>query len=108
MVVTGCQSVPEAPSAVRRPAVLTLENLASCAWRIQATAGNGPGRKVTVPVGETVRFELPAGTYEVEQEALTDPAGGEAVRRFTLPVEAGETYHWRLVTLAAVRRELLP
>lgn len=107
-VVSGCQSIPPAAVAERRPALLVMENLAGCAWRIEAIGADKVARRVAVPIGETVRLDLPGGTYEITQEALMGVEAGESIRRFAMPVAAGETYHWRLVTLTAVRRELVP
>jgi hypothetical protein len=82
--------------------VLVIENLASCAWRVDAVSAGNPMHKITVPVGETIRLELPAGTYEVTQEALAGLDAREATRHFTMPLVSGETYQWRLVTLATM------
>lgn len=95
-------SPPSPRTAEARPAVLVLENLGPCAWRISASATNTATQSVTVPMGETVRLELPGGTYEITQEALAGFAAGEAVRKFEMTLAASETYHWRLVTLATV------
>lgn len=107
LVVAGCQSAPPARVAEERPALLVIENLGNCEWRVEAVATGSPTHRVAVPVGGTVRLELPAGTYEITQEALTGLAADEAVRHFTMPLAAGETYHWRLVTLATVPGGLL-
>jgi hypothetical protein len=106
LVVPGCKSAPHSQAAEQRSAVLMIENLGNCAWRIQAVAAGKPTRSITVPVGGTVRLELSAGTYEMTQEALAGLDAGEAVRHFVMPLAANETYHWRLVTLATVPGDL--
>ncbi len=85
-----------------------MENLGHCSWRITATSAEGRSHSVTIPVSETVHMNLSGGTYEITQEALAGLEAGEAVRRFALSVTAGDTYRWRLVTLATVPRELTP
>jgi hypothetical protein len=107
LVVPGCKSVPPPRVAEQRPAVLVIENLGNCAWKINAVPAGSPPHKVTVPIGETVRFELPAGTYEITQEALAGLEANDSVRRFVMPLAGGETYHWRLATLATVPGDLL-
>jgi hypothetical protein len=107
LAVPGCMSAPPPRAAEVRPAVLVLENLGPCAWRISAASSGSPKRSVTVPIGETVRFEVPAGTYEITQEALAGLAANESVRCFVMPLVASETYHWRLVTLATASRDPL-
>ncbi|HEY8994397.1 MAG TPA: hypothetical protein VIM71_07045 [Lacunisphaera sp.] len=107
-VVSGCQSAPPPQAAAERPAVLVIENLANCAWRIDAISAGTPAHQLTIPVGETVRLELPAGTYEITQEALAGLDAAEATRHFTMPLVSGETYQWRLVTLATMPGGLRP
>ena len=105
--VHGCQSAPQVLVQAPRPAVLVMENLGHCAWRINAKSAERSSHAVTVPVGETVRLERPSGTYEITQEALAGLDAQESMRRFMMPLAAGETYHWRLATLATVSGDLL-
>ena len=107
LVVPGCKTVPQPLVTEQRPAVLVIENLGNCAWQISAVSAGSPMHKVSVPMGETVRLEVPAGTYEITQEALAGLAAEESVRRFTMPLVAGQAYHWHLVTLATVPSDLL-
>jgi hypothetical protein len=107
LVVPGCQSMPPPRAAEQRPAVLMIENLGNCAWRISAVSAGNPIHKVSVPLGETVRFELAPGTYEITQEALAGFTADESVRHFVMTLAAGETYHWQLATLVTVPGELL-
>jgi hypothetical protein len=107
LVMPACKSVPQPGIAAPRPAVLVIENMANCAWRISAVSGGNPARGITVPLAETVRLELPAGTYEITQQALGGLEAGETTRHFAMPLAAGETYHWRLATLATVSGDLL-
>lgn len=90
--------------------MLQIENLGPCAWRITAVSAENPAdpQELTVAIDGTARLELPAGTYEVTQEALAQLIAEEAVRRFEITLEAGETYRWRLVTLATVTRGFGP
>lgn len=107
LVVPGCQSAVPPAAVELRPAVLVIENLGNCAWRINAVSAGDPAHRITVPIGETVRLEVPAGSYEITQEALAGLAVDESVRRFAMSLTAGETYHWRLATLATVPGGLL-
>ena len=102
LAMSGCASAPQPRVAEQRPAVLVLENLGNCAWRVSAVSVGHAPREVTVPVGETVRLEVPAGSCAITQEALAGLDPREAVRHFVLQLAGGETYHWRLVTLASV------
>lgn len=109
LVIFGCQSAPSAQTtAGARPAVLVMENLGPCAWEITAVPTGQAARHVAVPVGETVRLELPAGACEITQEALAGLDTADASRQFAMSLVAGETYHWRLVTLATVRHAATP
>lgn len=105
-VVAGCQSEPARETASVRPAMLVVENLGHCEWRVTATPAGLGERSVTLPVGATIRLEVPAGVCDIRQEALTEADLSEPSRRFAMPLVAGETYHWRLVTLASVQGEV--
>lgn len=70
LVVPGCQSAPQPRVIESRPAVLMIENLGNCAWRVEAVSAGNPKHSVTVAIGKTVRLEVPAGNYEITQEAL--------------------------------------
>lgn len=107
LILPGCKSAPQPRAVEQRPAVLVIENLGHCAWLIKAASAGSPTRSVTVPIGETVRLEVQAGSYEITQEALAGLAADESVRHFAMPLAAGETYHWRLATLATVPGDLL-
>lgn len=99
---SSCHTPPVPHVSSPAPAVLLMENLAPYAWNVTAVSADRAPLQVNVPAGETVRWEVPAGTYEISQEALAGLAADEAVRRFIMPLTAGDTYRWRLVTLASV------
>jgi hypothetical protein len=106
----GCATAPVQSLPAVPPAVLWLDNLAPYDWRITAAATDGTAHEVEVTVSASVRLELPAGDYTITQEApaLAAASPDAGVRRFTFTVTAGETYRWRLVTLAAAIRGLEP
>jgi hypothetical protein len=105
LLAAGCAVAHQIPAPGPRPAVMAIENLGNCAWQITAVPTGGPARRATVPVGEMIRWELPAGGYEITQEALAGIESAEAVRHFAMPLASGETYRWRLVTVATVPRD---
>jgi len=50
-------------------------------------------------VGKSLDLELAGGDYAVEQTMLSDDAGPDSTRRFSMQLVVGESYRWRLVTL---------
>ena len=91
------ETLPEA-----KMAHLAMLNSSECEWRIViAPATGGPGRTCKLAVAASIDIELPGGEYEIEQTMLTDDAGPDATRRFSMRLEAGQAYRWRLVALLA-------
>jgi hypothetical protein len=97
----------ENPLSKKSPAVsasqmahLTLLNDSNCEWQIAMTpAAGGEPRSWKLPLAKSLKVELAGGDYQVEQTMLTDDAGPNEPRRFSLRLTAGESYRWRLVTL---------
>lgn len=104
---TRTQSTPTA-LAVIRVAHLTMLNGSHCEWQIAVTPTTGGDTQTwKVPLAKSLDVKLPGGDYAVEQTMLTDDAGPEAIRRFSLRLEPGESYRWRLVTLLSGSSEEL-
>jgi hypothetical protein len=75
-------------------------NNSVCEWQIVITStANGDRGTWKLPVAKSIDAELASGDYAVEQTMLADGAGPDATRRFTMRLEAGQPYRWRLMTL---------
>jgi hypothetical protein len=75
-------------------------NASPCEWQIVATsAGSGDRHTWKLPVAKSIEVNLVGGDYAVEQTMLADGSGPDATRRFTMRLEAGQSYRWRLMTL---------
>jgi len=83
-----------------KPAHLTLFNCSPCEWQIVVKPVTGGERHVLKLLeNKSLDIEFPGGDYAVEQTMLTDYAGPDSTRRFTLQLRAGEFYRWQLVSL---------
>jgi hypothetical protein len=47
----------------------------------------------------SLKVDIPAGEYTVDQTMLVENPGPEARRSFPMRIEPGQTYRWRLATL---------
>jgi hypothetical protein len=74
--------------------------VSNCAWQVSfALAVGGERRILKLPLDKSIEVELTAGEYEVEQTMVVDEVGPDATRRFSMKLDSGEHYRWRLVTL---------
>jgi hypothetical protein len=91
------------PSAVSKPkqmARLTMLNSSRCEWQVVTTSvASGDRRIWKLPVAKSIEADLVGGDYAIEQTMLSDSPGPDATRRFTMRLEAGQSYRWRLMTL---------
>lgn len=79
---------------------LTMINRSPCEWQIVILTEGGGERQVwNLALDQTRAIKLASGDFLVEQTMLTDDAGPDATRRFSIHLEAGHTYRWQLVTL---------
>lgn len=93
-------SVPSVETKAKPMARLTMLNASGCEWRIVITSvASGDRGTWKLPVAKSIEAELGGGDYAVEQTMLADGAGADATRRFTMWLEAGQSYRWRLMTL---------
>lgn len=100
LLAAGCGTVPAPATGPARPVHFAIVNLSDCAWQITLTpAPDGPARPLRVEARESQMLDLEGGPYEIEQTALNGGTGAELTRRFTIRLEPGQTYRWRLVTL---------
>ena len=99
----GCATAPPVSAPpVSRTAQLELVNLSESEWRVAVATPDGRvARTLPIAARATLRAEFPGGTYQITQTALTAVAGPGATREFSLRLEPGETYRWRLATLLA-------
>lgn len=94
------QPVAVVHSATTKVAHLTMLNGSPCEWQIVFTPVAGGERHAwKLSVDQSLEVDLTGGDYAVEQTMLMDDAGPEAMRRFSMRLEAGQVYRWRLVTL---------
>ena len=93
-------SAPSAVTKAKLLARLTLLNTSDCEWQIVITSvASGDRGTWKLPVAKSIEAELAGGDYVVEQTMLTDGVGADATRRFSMQLEAGQSYRWRLMTL---------
>jgi hypothetical protein len=86
---------------------LNVLNVSNCEWRVViAPMAGGDKRTLKLPLGKSLEVELAAGEYEVEQMMAIADAGPDATRRFSMKLDAGEHYRWRLVTLLSDSAEV--
>jgi hypothetical protein len=62
-------------------------------------AGGGPARALQLAARESREIDLAAGEYGIEQTALNGNTGSDSRRQFTIRLEPGQTYRWKLLTL---------
>ena len=99
-LVSGCGSVPPPVAAPARAVHFVLVNLSDCAWQITLTpADGGAVLPLRLQARESRELEISGGAYGIEQTALNGGGGTDSTRRFTVRLESGQTYRWRLVTL---------
>jgi hypothetical protein len=88
------------PDASSRLAHLTMLNSSDCEWQIVITpASSGDSRMVKLAAAKSVDFELAGGDYDFVQTMLAADAKPDSVRRFSIRLEAGQFYRWRLMSL---------
>jgi hypothetical protein len=100
LLAAACGTVPPPAAAPARGVHLVVVNLCDCTWQITiAPAGGGPAIALHIAGRESQEADLQAGAYEIVQTAAPGSGGAELTRRFTVRLEPGQTYRWRLVTL---------
>jgi hypothetical protein len=93
-------SAPYGVTKAKLMARLTMLNSSGCEWQVVITSVTSGDRGTwKLPVATSIEAELAGGDYMVEQTMLADGAGADAMRRFTMRLEAGQSYRWRLMTL---------
>ena len=98
--VVSSQPVAAVVPAKTKVAHLTVLNGSPCEWQIVFTPAAGGERHAwKLSVDKSFDVELAGGDYAVEQTMLMDEAGPDATRRFSMQLEAGQVYRWRLITL---------
>jgi hypothetical protein len=103
LLASGCATVPSAAAGPAQTAHFVIVNLSDCAWQITLSpAGGGPARVLHPAARESEELDLAGGSYGIEQRALIGSMGADSTRRFTIRLESGQTYRWRLVTLLSV------
>jgi hypothetical protein len=99
--LAGCAAPPtQAVALAAAKAHLSVVNLTNYAWRLALTGPRGgEARDVRVEPRSSVELELAGGDYQIEQAMLTSPESPESVRRFSVRLDAAQTYRWPLATL---------
>jgi len=83
-----------------RLAHLTILNSGDCEWQIVITpASSGDSRVVKLAAVKSADVELAGGDYDFVQTMLAADAKPDSVRRFSMRLEAGQSYRWRLMSL---------
>ena len=96
----GCGTVGPSAAGNGRAVHFAVINLSDCGWQIMLSpTGGGPARALHLAARESQEVDLEGGEYRIEQTELTGTTGIESVRRFTVRLEPGQTYRWRLETL---------
>ena len=92
--------------ASKRVARLSMLNSSDCEWQIVIKPRTGGAAHIwKVPLGRTLDIELAGGEYAVEQTMLIESAQPDSTRRFSMQLEAGQSYRWRLMTLLSGARD---
>ena len=92
--------------ASNRIARLAMLNCGDCEWQIVIKPRTGGDAHIwKVPQGKTLDIELAGGEYAVEQTMLIESAQPDSTRRFSMQLEAGQFYRWRLMTLLSGARD---
>jgi hypothetical protein len=100
LLAGGCGTVGPASAVSGSTVHFVVINLSDCGWQIVLTpAGGGPARALQLAARESQEIDLAGGEYGIEQTALSGSTGTESRRGFTVRLEAGQTYRWRLATL---------
>ena len=99
MLASGCGTIPPSAAGPARAVHFVTVNLSDCAWQITLTPTGGPVRVLHIAARESQELDLVGGSYGIEQTALNGSTGADSTRRFTIRLEPGQTYRWRLVTL---------
>jgi hypothetical protein len=100
LLAGGCSTVPPPKIGPVAGVHFVIVNLSDCEWRITLTlAGGGPAHVLHLSARESQETDLAGGAYGIEQTALNGSTGLESTRRFTVRLEPGQTYRWRLATL---------
>ena len=98
-VATGCGSVDALP-AKTVPAQLVVQNDTGYAWRLTIT---NPPRSDSieeeVAPHATRTIAIAGGEHEIRQNVTDANTPTALTRTFSFRTEAGQIYHWRLVTL---------
>jgi len=82
------------------PAHLELVNLCDRDWKIIATGTRrGAAQRWEIAAGATVLIDIPADEYRIDQTLLTEAKNTGPTRTFSMRVEAGERYRWKLLSL---------
>jgi hypothetical protein len=96
----GCGTVTQPAAEPARGVHFVVVNLSDCAWQITLTpSGGGPARVLHLAPWDSQKLDFAGGSYGIEQTALNGSRETESTRRFTIRLESGQTYRWRLVTL---------
>ena len=97
----GCAAPQVAVEKPLSPAAhLVVLNLSDYEWHISIARSFGESAAdfhLNARASRTI--ELAAGTYSIEQTALSLGTAPEMSRKIPATLEAGQTYRWRLVTL---------
>lgn len=97
--VQVAKQVEKAAAWEKDAARLVMVNESTCEWLVTIwPAADDEGKQWKMPVGKSAEAMLTAGDYRVEQKFLTD-VGDVQTRKFTLTLEAGQVYRWRLINL---------
>ncbi len=98
--VTGCGTPPKLAEGAQSMAHCFVVNLGDCEWRIAISpVAGGEARALRLAARASQVVDIPGGEYAIEQTLLTVDAGTDSVRRFSVRIEVGQTYRWRLATL---------
>jgi hypothetical protein len=100
LLAGGCGTVGKPPAEIGRAVHFVVVNLSDCGWQIAITPSDGgQARALHLAARETQEVDLSGGEYGIEQTAQTETTATKSTRRFTIRLEPGQSYRWRLVTL---------
>jgi hypothetical protein len=104
--LAATRSTSEKMPDATRVAHLSMLNSGDCEWQIVIKPRAGGDVHIwKVPQGKTLDIELAGGEYAVEQTMLIESAQPNSTRRFSMQLEAGQFYRWRLMTLLSGARD---
>ena len=96
----------QAPKA-EAMAQVTMVNGSPCEWLVVFTSmANGERHSWKLPLSNSVDAKFVGGDYAIEQTMLADETSAEATRRFTMRLEPGLSYRWRLMTLLSEQADV--